>query len=113
MTGRWGISAQILWLVLKNVNSKKPHYSSYVKKKASKAVLERFLQRVLPLCCISVLCLDYGKVKIWPMLGFQHYSRLQYGRAQKNLGSSAGKFLEDAALAWCCCQCMGRPSAWD
>ena len=98
----------------KKLDLKKPHYSADVKKKASTALLERFLQRLEHwLCCMSVLCLHYGKVKIWPTLGFQYYSRLQYGHAQESLGSFAGKFLEDAALAWPCCQCVGRPSAWD
>lgn len=47
------------------------------------------------------------------MLGFQYFLGSQCGYAQDSVGSFAGKFLEDAALAWSCCQCMGTPSAWD
>lgn len=60
---------------------------------------------------MSVLCLHFQKVKIRPMLGFQYFLRSRCGCAQESVGSFPNKFLEDAALAGPCCQCMGTPSA--
>lgn len=52
----------------KKLDSKKPHYSSHIKKKASKALLERFLVRFE--CWLCVACLYYafaiGKSKFGP-----------------------------------------------
>lgn len=73
MTGRWGISAQTLQLVLKKLDSKKPHYSSYIKKKAGNTLLERFLERFEHWLCVACLYCAFitGKPKFGPCQAFR------------------------------------------
>lgn len=61
MAGKWRISAQSLLAVFKKIHSNPLHYSSHIKKKTSKVLPEKFLQRFEQWLCVAGLtCLYYA-----------------------------------------------------
>lgn len=113
MAGRWGISAHSLWLVLK-LDSKKPHYSSYVKKRPEK-LCWKGSSKDLSIGSVLHVCI---MPSLWESQNLSHVRfsvllEITVWSCSESPGSFAGKLLKDAALVWPCWWCMGRPSAWD